>query len=156
MQGQKEVQLVGNVVGIEYEVDGRNPLQTLRCGKAILYIEGNELAPTLTMEFHNPTWQRANGSEGLAGRQVVRGLVLPASVKNQYESSDPLETLSPQAVSAALDNGPSNNLRQLLDRLQYRIDSTLAEITAEVHTRLVFGIGCVVLIMIGIALGTDM
>ena len=40
-----------------------------------------------------------------------------------------------------------------LAKFQTEIQKTLAEIEAEIHSRLVFGIGCVSLIMIGIGLG---
>ena len=44
-------------------------------------------------------------------------------------------------------------LRKLQNELDEKIRTTLAQIEAETHSRLVFGIGCVSMIMIGIGLG---
>jgi hypothetical protein len=119
----------------------------------LLHIEGDELAPTLTMELYNATWQHADGSEGLAGRQITRGLLLPPAVTDKFETADVLKTIHPDSTASALQKGPSSMLQVMQNRLYRKIWKTLAEIKAEVHTRLVFGIGCVILIMIGIGLG---
>jgi lipopolysaccharide export LptBFGC system permease protein LptF len=48
---------------------------------------------------------------------------------------------------------PSARLAALIKELNRKIRVTLYEIKAEIHSRLVFGIGCITLILIGIGLG---
>jgi len=152
-QDEKKVELAGGVLAIEYDSNGRRPLRTLRCTKALLHIEGDEFAPTLTMEFYNPKWRRADSSEGMAQRVIIRGLVLPQGVTDKFKTNDVLETISPAAVRDALQGPPGARLKGLQNRLHRKILATLAEIKSEVHSRLAFGVGCIPLIIIGIGLG---
>ncbi|MDD5063771.1 MAG: LptF/LptG family permease [Phycisphaerae bacterium] len=151
--GEEQVQLSGKVVVIEHDAFSKKVLRTLRCATASLHIEGDKLAPTLTMDIRSPTWQLVDGSEGLAQRVIIRGLVLPKTVTDKFVSADVLKTVSRDSIKAALPNGPSSELDALQNRLQRKIQGTLADIRAELHSRLVFGIGCVALMMIGIGLG---
>ncbi len=152
-RGDKKVEMSGEVVVVEYDTDTKQTLRTLRCAKAVLHIEGDELAPTLTMELYNAAWQQMDGSEGLAGRQIIRGLILPGTVTDKFKTDDVLETVKPASSASVLKKGPSPKLMALQDELQRKIQKTLIEIRAEIQSRLVFGIGCVPLIMIGIGLG---
>lgn len=150
---ENKVELSGEVVVFEYDAASRRLLRTLRMTRAFLHIEGDELAPTLTMEMFNPMWQRVDGSQGLGGREIVRGLILPRAITEIFETATVLETIHPDSTKNALQNSPSPELKKLQKSLQTKIRKTFAEINAELHTRLVFGIGCVSLTMIGIGLG---
>ena len=153
LQDEEKVELSGEVVVVEYDADSRQRLQTLRCTKALLNIEGDELAPTLTMVLYNATWQHSDGPEGLTQRHIIRGLIIPMAVTDKFETEDVLKAIKSASELPALQKGPSPKLKGLQDKLQKKIDYTLAEIEAEIHSRLVFGIGCVSVIMIGIGLG---
>jgi len=153
IQNEEQVQLSGKVVVIEYDAFSKKLLRTLRCARASLHIEGDKFAPTLTMDLRGPTWRLADGSEGLAQRVIIRGLILPRAVTDKFVTADVLETVSPASISATLQKGPSAILKARQDRLQRVIQQTLADISAELHSRLVFGIGCVALMTIGIGLG---
>jgi len=156
LHDEEKVELSGEVVVFEYDADSRQHLQTLRCTRALLHIEGDELAPTLTMVLYNATWQYPDGSEGLTQRHIIRGLIIPKAVgdvANKFATEDGLDAKKLASESLALRKGPSSKLSGLQDKLQKKIDYTLAEIEAEVHSRLVFGTGCVPVIMIGIGLG---
>jgi lipopolysaccharide export system permease protein len=153
VQGEEQVQLSEGVVVIEYDAASKETLRTLRCARASLHIEGDKFAPTLTMDLYSPTWQQADGSEGLAQRVIIRGLILPQAVTDKFVTADVLEAVSPASIDSALQKGPSPILETLQYKLKRKIQETLADIRAELHTRLVFGIGCVALIMIGISLG---
>jgi len=153
----KEIELSDDVVVVEYDAAGKQRLRTLQCEKASLHLEGDELAPTLTMELDNPKWHKMEGAEGLAmGWLRIRGLIIPKAVRdvaNKFATENGLDAKKLVSESSVLQKGPSSKLRGLQDELQTEIQNTLAEIEAEIHTRLVFGIGCVSLIMIGIGLG---
>jgi len=146
----ESVELSGQVIVVDATI---NPVRTLRCSRAAIYIEGDEFAPTLTIELYNAKWKRANGVEILARRPVIYGLLLPTSVAGRFETATILEAIEPQSIASVLRNGPSDKLIGLLSGLHRKIQKTLVEIKAETHSRLVFGIGCLPLIMIGIGLG---
>ena len=157
---EKKVELSGDVVIHEYdsviELDEvkKYHLRTLQCQRALLHIEGEELEPTLTLEMYNPSWRRPDGDEGVtAGRPRIRGLILPEAVTDRFETENLLEAVRPASIASALQDGPSPQLADLQDQLHSRIRMSLIEIRAEVHSRLVFGIGCVAMILIGIGLG---
>ncbi len=130
-----------------------SPGRTLRCRRAFLDIEGDELAPTLTLDIRNATWQVAPGLQNIIARDIIRGLVMPAAVTDKFRSDDILAEITPQATAAALNNRPAPQLAQMQNQLHREISETLAQIGAETQSRLVFGLGCITLIMIGIGLG---
>jgi len=153
----KDIELSGEVMVVEYAAADKKRLRTLNCEKASLHLEGDELAPTLTMELENPKWHQVEGSEGVAmGWFRIRGLIIPKTVRdiaNKFATEDGLDAKKLASDSTTLQKGPSSRLKRMQKDLQKTIQITLAEIDAEIHTRLVFGIGCVSLIMIGIGLG---
>ena len=153
---ERKVELSGEIVVIESDVDSKEPLRTLRCSEALLHIEGEESTLTLTMELYAPTWQRADGTEGFARRPIIRGLIIPKAVEdvtNEFRTTDSLKVERLASASPAPGRSPSTMLRSLQNKLTKKIQNTLAQIQAETHSRLVFGIGCVSMIMIGIGLG---
>ena len=86
----------------------------------------------------------------------IRGLIIPKNVSdiaNKFATEDGLDAKKLASLSSTLQKGQSLKLSRLKNDLTSEIQDTLAEIEAEIHSRLVFGIGCVALIMIGIGLG---
>jgi len=150
---EKKVQMNGEVTVIEYDVVSKQRLHSLHASMALLAIEGDEFAPTLTMDVYNPTVKRADGSEDLKMRHVIRGLIPPEAVRNKFKTGDILDDIKPEVMSSALQNEPGPKLIDIQNKLQRKIQKTLAEIEAEIHSRLVFGTGCVPMILIGIGLG---
>jgi len=150
---EKKVHLEGEVIVVEYDVASKQHICTLHSSLAKLAIEGDEFAPTLTFDLYNPTLIRADGSEDLQMRHVIRGLILPEVIRNKFKTGDILDDIRPEAISSALQNESSPKLRELQNKLQREIQKTLADIKAEIHSRLVFGTGCVSMILIGIGLG---
>lgn len=150
--------LVDDITITERPVSGDTPPRTLRCQKAFINIEGDETAPTLTLDIQNAKWtsadpQNPQAQENILARQIIRGLVMPAAVTDNFKTDDILGEITPKAISAALHDGPDKQLLALQKQLQIRIARTLTSISAEMNSRLVFGVGCVTLIMIGIGLG---
>jgi lipopolysaccharide export LptBFGC system permease protein LptF len=147
---EESVELSGEVVVVEFDAASKQRLCTLRCERAVLRIEGDKLAPTLTMDIYNA---RVEETGYLRMRHIIRGLVRPTAVRELFKTGNVLEDIKPNVLSSALQKGPSPDLRRLQDKLQRKIRETLARIEAEIHSRLVFGIGCVSMILIGIGLG---
>jgi lipopolysaccharide export system permease protein len=155
LKDEEEVELSDEVVVIEYDTDSKRPLCTLRCAKASLHIEGDKMTPTLTMDIDKA---RVEGSEELRMRPIVRGLIPPMAVetianefKTEKNGSLSLKVEKLASESTGLQPGPQ--LAKLQSTLRRKIHKTLVQIKAETHSRLVFGIGCVSMIMIGIGLG---
>lgn len=175
VKGEKEVELSGDVVVLEsnivIESDGvrKQPFRTLRCQKALLNVEGEDLPLvfTVSMELYSPEWHlvsaeavagagQMDGQQGMAiGRLRIAGLIPPKNVdiREKFKTEDVLDAISKASKSSILQKGPSSNLQVLQNELQRRTRKSLAEIAAEMHSRLVFGIGCVPMILIGIGLG---
>jgi lipopolysaccharide export LptBFGC system permease protein LptF len=154
IQGARIV-LSGDVVVVERDTDGDGPAKTLTCPKAWLSLEGDKRAPTLTMDLDKP---EEAGQELFMLRHVVRGLLPPESVeavahKLRTRNGD----LRPDKLAWELPDlsglTPSKALDNLQHGLQREIEKTLVEIKSEIHSRLVFGTGCVPMILIGIGLG---
>ena len=150
----REVVLTGQVVALEFNTESKEPYRTWYCTQALLKIEGDEFNPTLKLEMLSPRWQNINGDEGpAAGRKFIRGLLLPNNVAEKIVRPDLLKAITPQAVEASLKDSSSDKLKLYQKKLQIYIQNAIVQIIAEIHTRLVFGIGCIPLILIGIGLG---
>jgi lipopolysaccharide export LptBFGC system permease protein LptF len=149
----EEIELTEDVVIIEYDTNSNQPLRTLRCERASLHIEGDKLAPTLTMDIYNA---RDEASGIIRTRNIIRGLLPPQAVEEvayQFRTENG-SSLQPEKLTAPLSGiEPGNELSKLRKELGKKIKKTIVQIKAETHSRLVFGIGCVPMIMIGIGLG---
>ena len=158
-----DVELFDDVMVVEYDTDSRRPLHTFTCARATLHLEGDLLAPTLTMDISSA---RDVDSGQLTMRYIVRGLIPPQAVVdkvNEFKTRKGL--LKPQELARLTSGGPapgpsavwglqpSADLQKLREKLQRQIQKTYVEIKAEIHSRLVFGTGCIPMILIGIGLG---
>jgi lipopolysaccharide export LptBFGC system permease protein LptF len=153
----EEIELsdVNDVVVEEYRTKDRQPIRTLRCEKATLNIEGDKLSPTLTMDIYNA---KEAGSGELIMRPIISNLSLPRAVDvtaDQFKTES--GSLKVNKLATELSQLPvtmtSKNLQSLQSRLQHEIEYSLVRIKAEMNTRLVFGAGCIPMILIGIGLG---
>jgi lipopolysaccharide export LptBFGC system permease protein LptF len=152
VRNEEEVKLTDDVVITEYDTNSKRPLRTLRCERASLHIEGNKLAPTLTMDIYNA---KEAGSGTITGRDIIRGLLPPQAVEaiaHQFRTEN--GSLLPEKLVAPLSGiEQSTELANLRNTLRRKIKKTIVQIKAEINSRLVFGIGCVPMILIGIGLG---
>ena len=117
-------------------------------------LEGNNIRQRLELYLDTPRWQRSPEVAGTALQKVVPGVPLPASVAQGLEPSRLLTTL------AKIKNGhdevlanPTVDLVVLITTIQKSLILIDNQIIAEVHSRLVLGLGCVSLIITGICLG---
>jgi lipopolysaccharide export LptBFGC system permease protein LptF len=149
-----DVALSGKVTVLEFDTETNEPTCSWYCSEALLRMEGDGFNPTVRLEMLSPRWQSSDGAEGIAaGRKFIRGLLLPADITGRVSSGNVLAAIAPGATSTALANGPSSRLQFLQNKLQWSIRTTLVQILTEIQTRLVFGIGCMPLLVIGIGLG---
>ncbi|MHC4133107.1 MAG: LptF/LptG family permease [Planctomycetota bacterium] len=151
----EKVYLIDGIVAAEFDPITQQESITFTASRAILHIEGDKLSPTLTMDIYNPTWRRPDGTEGLAARHIIRGLFLPPELdlKERFNSDSILNIINSNSIETTLQAPPSKRLQGLLSQLSREINKTRAEIKSEMNLRLVFGIGCIPMILIGIGLG---
>ena len=153
----EEVELSGEdeVVVREYNTDTKETVRTLICEKALLHIEGDKLPPTLTMDIYNA---REEGSDELTIRYIIRDLIPPRAAEvaaKEFKTESGSLNVNKLASDLSQLPGliPSKSLSDLHSSLQRKIIHVLVRIKAEIHTRLVFGAGCIPMILIGIGLG---
>jgi lipopolysaccharide export LptBFGC system permease protein LptF len=146
VKDEEEVELNEKVVVIEYDTDSKQVLRTLRCERASLHIEGDKLTPTLTMVIY----------KSKIDRYIIRGLLPPQAVEaiaNKFRTENG-ESLQAEMLATPFSGmEQSLELSKLQNTLRRKIQKTFVQIKAETHSRLVFGIGCVPMILIGIGLG---
>jgi lipopolysaccharide export system permease protein len=146
------VELVGNVVVHEYEEIKKTaqPDFTYKSSRAILELQNSPSGPFLEMVVANtPEWTRSDGTKGWSNQHIIRDIALPMSI-GQKISPDILKTIS---AMPTLLGQPSPDLQDLNVRLNRAIKIALSDIDIEINSRLVFGIGCIALILIGTGLG---
>ncbi|MHC5059908.1 MAG: LptF/LptG family permease [Planctomycetota bacterium] len=116
----------------------------------IIQFDDNEPGSSLEMVLYSPTWQQPDGPRNLARRHVIRNISLPEDIEQKLAQEDILEKLLNVKSLLAM---PNPGLINLQNQLKAEIEYTINEISAEIHSRLVLGLGCITLILIAIVLG---
>ena len=147
---ETQIRLSEGIVAEEYDSRKGIVLNTFRCEKAALHIEGDELAPTLTLDMYNARDQQ---TADLRMRYLIRGLALPEAFADKIKTESVSAGICSGELLSRLPAKPSPKLIDLQNSLKMEIQTTLLNIKAEIYSRLVFGIGVVPMILIGIALG---
>ena len=139
--------------GVELFVFDRQSGQlqrSFRGSRAILQLADDpnkEPDSELIMTFPNARWID-DGQEVTNSRYVTRHLRLPGNVSAKLGENVIVTVREHNYLS-----NPSESLKTMIAEMNRKINVTLAEIKAEIHSRLVFGIGCIILILIGTGLG---
>ena len=144
------VDLVPPVVVEEYDTRTGELLRRLRSAKAVIHVSEDVQSPGLSLDLSNA---KVEGTPITVFREIIRGLRLPQAIVQALSGRTVLETVLPENVPSVLDAAPSSTLARLQAILGLQVQSTLVDIRAEINSRLVFGIGCVPMILIGIGLG---
>jgi lipopolysaccharide export system permease protein len=149
--GGRTVELAGPVEMTEIDRSAGTPPRRWRCDRGTIALEGEEWVPGVSLEVSNARAADAAGTTLI--RLAVTGLTLPKSIVATSTAAPVLENLMSLQPCAALSTAPSPQLLASVQDLKTEVRHTLAKITAEIHARLVFGVGCVPMILIGIGLG---
>ncbi len=133
------------------EFDGRSGewIRTLQCEKAEIRV-GDTMTPGLTLDLHSA---RAEQTGELLVLYAVPDLALPEAVARSLSGASVLETVAPDNTASMLEGPPGAILARQQEVLLKEVTDTLIDIQAEINSRLVFGIGCIPMILIGIGLG---
>ncbi|MBP8303178.1 MAG: LptF/LptG family permease [Phycisphaerae bacterium] len=148
----RTIHVAGPVQVTETDRSTDGPPRRWECEKAVLTLDAEQGgACELTLDL-----DKVRSMEG-AGTVILHypltGLAVPGPIVSSVTAPPLLETLVSPGLTAGLSKGPTSQMIRAVDRLRREIRGTLAEIQAEIHSRLVFGIGCVPMILIGMGLG---
>ncbi len=115
----------------------------------------NEKSETMRFELilENPTWQRPGQTSTIAVRKYANNIQLPAHIGEAIEMDTIMTTISRLGTDVSVVKEPGELLTEMLRAWPRQLQKVDNEIYAEVHSRLVLGLGCVALILTGIALG---
>jgi lipopolysaccharide export LptBFGC system permease protein LptF len=145
------VTLTAPIIVEEYDNRAGVRLRTLTCEKAEIYVEEAAAHPRVGLYLHSV---HDEDGGGLLGQYVVPNLALPDKIRAGLENGSVLDVVSsPACVVSLLGGPPSSILARLQDALRRVMGVVGAALRSEMSSRLVFGIGCIPMILIGIALG---
>jgi hypothetical protein len=147
---QSTIEILGKVSLFEYNKNDGELTKSYHGEELYLQLSTEtETRPStkIILTFPNAVWLD-RGIEYMKPRYVIKDLALPDSIAAKL-GEDVIGTAENHRYLAA----PSPRLEALIKEMKRKIRVTLFEIKAEVHSRLVFGIGCITIILIGIELG---
>jgi len=142
----------------EYARQGGRPPQKFRCNKAVLYLDDSSPTAASTGSAEPRLHMQLSNAEVLeTGQSVIHhaisGLAMPEVVVHALRSKPTLQLVMPGNMPSVLAGPPSPKLAGLQRELDRELRGTLVDIKGEINSRLVFGIGCIPMILIGIGLG---
>ncbi len=133
---------------LEYSVQNPGVLvNTWTASSGSLDIDEQWQQSQWTLFLENANWVDAKGIAGLPVSYNVRGLYTPAAIDESLAGYklDVIENVMPQEES--------EKLLALKKRMQYMLADTGAALMVEVNSRLVLGLGSILLVLCGAALG---
>jgi lipopolysaccharide export LptBFGC system permease protein LptF len=143
----------------EYDSRTGTLLRKLSCekDKATIYLDEDVPDQRVHLRLSNV---RVAGTGLPIVHLAIRNLAMPESVRRSLDGGPDRLAASvaedPGAAGASAWGGleqPSPQLLQFRSALAREIRGTLVDIQAEINSRLVFGVGCIPMILIGIGLG---
>jgi lipopolysaccharide export system permease protein len=150
LQERHTIHLIGPVTVEECDLGTGKCLRRFRCEKeAMLHVGQEPSVPRLGLELPEARNQMDGSLETL---HIVNDLALPEAVHRRLGRGNLLQTVQ-NSRRILGDVPPSSSLDKAQRQLERDIADTLQDIKAEMNSRLVFGIGCIPMILIGIALG---
>jgi lipopolysaccharide export LptBFGC system permease protein LptF len=137
-----EMDKIGNEVICRYE-----------SRQGVCRLANSSLGARLEVDLENPVWNRGGGINGVTIRKFFGNVLVPEPVQKKLSEKPILQTLQRSEHDTTLLSHPSNKLINSCKILTNKLASVNNEIDAELHSRLVLGLGCVLLILTGTALG---
>lgn len=138
-----QIDSLRNALTVQYDSD-----------KGVLSLEGEGEDLRLEMTLDSPSWQRPGAPSGRSLQKYVNNVLFPGDLAEMVATDHLLPKLVD--VGSGQSNWPipiSQHVKKACEGLQSRLQRVDNEIYAEIHSRLVLGLGCVTLILTGIALG---
>jgi lipopolysaccharide export LptBFGC system permease protein LptF len=142
------IELLGNVIVEERDAAAASkPLLYLwKTEKATIQLE---VAGKVMLVMYNALWRRSDGATSVAMRPAFHGLDIPEAIR----PPDTGNTITDIASGANILANPSKQFKKQVEKLNSLVSETFTSIMIEMQVRLSFSLGCILLILIGIALG---
>jgi lipopolysaccharide export LptBFGC system permease protein LptF len=148
--GERTIELAGPIRLFEYDKVYRELICQWDSNSGKILLDSEETDAKLVMDIDSPTWQLSDGIKRIAQRHVVKYISFPEDIEQAVENTD---VLAIENATALPITNPTDLLKTKLEQIHREVGETINQITAEIHSRLVFGLGCITLVMISIALG---
>ena len=150
-----QINLSGEIDFTEFDTESGGTIHHFKCKDASLRIEGNQLEQTLALDLRNAI---DTETEEIKWWHSVSGLKVPKNIEKvikQFNNDKGSINVLKLSSGASYVPGfqPSQELASLQENLKSAILNAQADMKAEIHSRLVFGLGCILMILIGIGLG---
>ncbi|HOK65287.1 MAG TPA: LptF/LptG family permease [Anaerohalosphaeraceae bacterium] len=118
-------------------------------------LEDDRIDRGLELILETPQWQLGGGVKGTALQKAIPELPIPEAILEGLQREKLLGTLT-KTDSSGTGLGvskPSRILQALQTQLREQLVQVDNQLTSEIHSRLVLGLGCIPLIVTGICLG---
>ena len=154
---KEQINLSGAITYTEFNTDNPQISHTYTCKEAFFRFEGGSQDFTLAMDIRGARDIDPNNIK-IKMWDAITGLKIPKNIeKNIKQFYTDKGSINVHKLAAGLNNlpgfKPSGQLIELQNNLARKILITNTEIESELHSRLVFGLGCISMILIGIGLG---
>jgi lipopolysaccharide export LptBFGC system permease protein LptF len=153
-QNEQVICLVGPVVAEEYDIESGKSQKRLQCDKeAFLHVGQDTPNPRLGLTLPGARNQVSGSPETtLEMSHIINDLELPDAIRRKLGQGSLLQIArNTRQILGGVP--PSSTLDKDQKALENDIAGIFVDIKAEMNSRLVFGIGCIPMILIGIGLG---
>ncbi len=159
IQGERTVAFSPPIKLMEYDLLSRQLSYTWTSDEqALLSFRDSQPDSKLGLKLSHASWQgsRIKGNAPLL-RKVFPGVILTPEISKKMNKRSLIDTIAtinnPETEDPIITGKSSSKLATLKNNADYEMWVTSKKIISEIHTRLVFGIGSITLILFAIALG---
>ena len=147
--------LAGPIQLIQIDKHGSGVKVEYTSQQGTIAIESSGENLRLEMNLQSPSWKRPGVRPGKAVGKFVNNIRMPQSIAAAVEMDGILDTvLQAKTASSVLRwKDCSPRLKSLCKQIPEELTEVDNDIYSEIHSRLVLGLGCIALILTGIALG---
>ncbi|MEJ2646942.1 MAG: LptF/LptG family permease [Sedimentisphaerales bacterium] len=152
---KNQINFSGDIDFIESDTASGRTIHHFKSKDASLRIESNLLEHTLAMDLRNATDPETGE---IKMWHSVTGLKVPRNIERTIDQFNTSKgSINAMKLASGVTDVPGfaagPELAELEGALKSDILNAQADMKAEIHSRLVFGLGCILMIMIGIGLG---
>jgi len=157
VNGENTIELLGPVRLMEADRFRNNRLiQWATNENVTIKLEDPDPFSGFIVVMENAAWKDARGTKGITPvpKRVYRNIQLPKDIAKKISNTDVIAQINAIGTDRSeLKAAPSQALIDIKNEVNRKMWITGKEINSEIHSRLVFGMGCITLILIAIALG---
>lgn len=154
LERERRIELTGPIQLLEVHRYRNNEIYCqYDCRQGQILLEDDRLDRGLELKLDTPHWQRPT-VKGTALQKVIPDLPLPEPIARGLEAGRLLDTLSSADSDPAMPKtGPTQFLQSLQKQIRQKLIQVDNQLSSEIHSRLVLGLGCITLILTGMCLG---